>query len=190
RPTFSIIYKQKDTGRFSAFPYVCTLMNCLLWFFYGLPIISENNILVLTINGAGIVIEAVYLVIFIYYAAWPVKVRSIARVLLLFVIFFCAITFAITLGAFEGDDRTTFLGSINVIINTMMYAAPLSVMKMVIETKSVEYMPFMLSLCSFVNATIWALYGILKQDKFIIIPNGLGVLLGALQLGLYAKYRK
>ncbi|KAL0715882.1 hypothetical protein Bca4012_065204 [Brassica carinata] len=49
-----------------------------------------------------------------------------------------------------------------------MYASPLSIMILVIKTKSVEYMPFFLSLFVFLCGTSWLIYD----------PNGFGCALG------------
>ncbi|BAT07067.1 Os09g0254050, partial [Oryza sativa Japonica Group] len=51
------IIKEKDVKDFKAGPYMATLLNCMLWVFYGLPIVHPNSILVVTINGIGHVIE-------------------------------------------------------------------------------------------------------------------------------------
>ncbi|KAK8596830.1 hypothetical protein V6N13_001437 [Hibiscus sabdariffa] len=40
-----------------------TVMNCILWCFYGLPIVKKDNLLVLTINAIGLVIELLYLTV-------------------------------------------------------------------------------------------------------------------------------
>nr|XP_045089669.1 putative bidirectional sugar transporter SWEET7d [Aegilops tauschii subsp. strangulata] len=76
RPTFWRIYKAKDVEEFKPDPYLATLMNCLLWFFYGLPIVHPNSTLVLTINGIGLVIEGAYIIIFIIYAAKNTRVPT------------------------------------------------------------------------------------------------------------------
>lgn len=70
-----------------------------------------------------------------------------------------------------------------------MYASPLSVMRLVIKTKSVEFMPFFLSLFVFLCGTSWFIFGLLGHDPFVAIPNGFGCGLGAVQLILYAIYR-
>ncbi|CAN6475883.1 unnamed protein product [Victoria cruziana] len=62
-------------------------------------------------------------------------------------------------------------------------------MRLVIKTKSVEYMPFFLSLFVFLCGTCWFIYGLIGRDPFIAVPNGFGCGLGALQLLLYAIYR-
>ncbi|KAH9790622.1 Bidirectional sugar transporter SWEET6b [Citrus sinensis] len=60
----------------------------------------------------------------------------------------------------------------------------------VIKTKSVEYMPFFLSLANFANGAVWTAYGLIKFDKFIVVSNGLGTVLGAIQLIIYGCYYK
>ncbi|XLT15216.1 hypothetical protein HN51_060906, partial [Arachis hypogaea] len=42
---------------------------------------------------------------------------------------------------------------------------------------SVEYMPFYLSLASFLMSLSLSAYGVLKDDPFIYIPNGIGTFL-------------
>lgn len=42
---------------------------------------------------------------------------------------------------------------------------------MVIRTRSVQYMPFLLSLFNFLNGLIWTLYSIVTQDIFIAVTS-------------------
>ncbi|PON43787.1 SWEET sugar transporter [Trema orientale] len=58
----------------------------------------------------------------------------------------------------------------------------------VINTKSVEYMPFFLSLTNFLNGSVWTAYALIKFDIYVLVSNGLGALSGALQLILYGYY--
>ncbi|XP_039030695.1 bidirectional sugar transporter SWEET2-like [Hibiscus syriacus] len=53
-----------------------------------------------------------------------------------------------------------------------------------IRTKSVEFMPFYLSLSIFLLSTSFFLYDIFNFDAFIYVPNGIGIVLGILQLVL------
>ncbi|MCO5563608.1 hypothetical protein L7F22_017255 [Adiantum nelumboides] len=69
RPTFRKVVKWKSTREFSGIPYVVMLFNSLLWVYYGTPVaVHPNAILVSTINGAGCVLEIVYIAIFLLYA--------------------------------------------------------------------------------------------------------------------------
>ncbi|XP_020673717.1 bidirectional sugar transporter SWEET17 [Dendrobium catenatum] len=60
--------------------------------------------------------------------------------------------------------------------------------KMVVRTKSVEYMPFFLSFFLMLNGGIWTLYALLDSDFFLGISNGIGFILGIIQLTLYIIY--
>jgi solute carrier family 50 protein (sugar transporter) len=53
---------------FSPDPYIATVLNCMFWVFYGLPIVHPDSILVVTINSVGLVLELIYLAIFYTYA--------------------------------------------------------------------------------------------------------------------------
>ncbi|KAL1207994.1 Bidirectional sugar transporter SWEET1 [Cardamine amara subsp. amara] len=74
------------------------------------------------------------------------------------------------------------------VFSIIMYGSPLSIMRLVIKTKSVEFMPFFLSLFVFLCGTSWFIYGLIGRDPFVAIPNGFGCALGTLQLILYFIY--
>lgn len=186
--TFKRILRNKSTEQFSGLPYVMTMLNCLLSAWYGLPFVSPHNILVSTINGTGALIEFIYVVIFLIYA--PRKEKSKILAILTFVLtVFSAVVF-VSLFALHGHVRKLFCGSAATVFSIIMYASPLSIMRMVIKTKSVEFMPFFLSLFVFLCGTSWFVFGLLGRDPFVAVPNGFGCALGAMQLILYAIYRK
>ncbi|VVB09357.1 unnamed protein product [Arabis nemorensis] len=71
-----------------------------------------------------------------------------------------------------------------------MYASPCLKIRDVVRTKSVEYMPFLLSLVCFVNAGIWTAYSLIhKFDYYVFASNATGTFLAAFQLIVYAIYR-
>ncbi|KAM7253427.1 hypothetical protein ACFE04_026045 [Oxalis oulophora] len=185
--TFKRIIKGKSTEQFSGVPYVMTLLNCLLSAWYGLPFVSSNNILVSTINGTGAVIESVYVLVFLIYA--PKKEKAKVLGLLTFIISIFAVVVFVSLFALHGNSRKLFCGLAATIFSIIMYASPLSIMRLVIKTKSVEFMPFFLSLFVFLCGTSWFVYGLLGKDPFIAVPNGFGCGLGTMQLILYFIYR-
>ncbi|PNT71611.1 hypothetical protein BRADI_2g32230v3 [Brachypodium distachyon] len=86
--------------------------------------------------------------------------------------------------------RKVFVGSIGLVASILMYGSPLVAVKQVIRTKSVEFMPFYLSLFSFLTSLLWMLYGILGRDVFLTAPSCIGCLMGILQLVVYCMYNK
>ncbi|KAJ0011212.1 hypothetical protein Pint_34294 [Pistacia integerrima] len=50
--------KHKSTENFESLPYICTLLNASLWTYYGIT--KTGEYLVATVNGFGILVEAIY----------------------------------------------------------------------------------------------------------------------------------
>ncbi|KAK4276676.1 hypothetical protein QN277_014799 [Acacia crassicarpa] len=185
--TFRRIVKNRSTEKFSGVPYVMTLLNNLLSAWYGLPFVSPHNILVTTINGTGAVIETIYVLIFVIFAPKRERTKILGLLALILTVF--ASVALISLFAMHGNARKVFCGLAASIFSIIMYGSPLSIMRLVIRTKSVEFMPFFLSLFVFLCGTSWFIYGLLGHDPFIAVPNGVGSALGATQLILYVIYR-
>ncbi|EES06724.1 bidirectional sugar transporter SWEET4 [Sorghum bicolor] len=188
-PTFVGIWKKRAVEQYSPIPYVATLLNCMMWVVYGLPVVHPHSMLVVTINGTGMLIQLSYVVLFILCSTGAVR----RKVVLLFaaeVAFVVALAALVLSLAHTHERRSMVVGIVSVFFGTGMYAAPLSVMKMVIETKSVEYMPLFLSLASLANSICWTAYALIRFDVYITIPNGLGVLFALGQLVLYAMFYK
>ncbi|KAK4431356.1 Bidirectional sugar transporter SWEET3 [Sesamum alatum] len=64
--------------------------------------------------------------------------------------------------------------SVGVVASVAMYGSPLVVAKQVIQTKSVEFMPFYLSFFSFLASSLWMAYGLLSHDRFLASTNLVG----------------
>ncbi|KAG4911507.1 hypothetical protein JHK82_052111 [Glycine max] len=186
-PTFYKIIKNKAVEEFKPDPYIATVLNCAFWVFYGMPFIHPHSILVVTINGIGLVFEFVYLTIFFTYATNKGR-KKLLICLLIEAIFFAAIVL-ITMLAVHGKHRSLMIGVICDFFNIMMYVSPLTIMFKVIKTKSVKYMPFWLSLTNFLNGACWTTYALIHPfDLFVLISNSVGVVSGFVQLILYACY--
>ncbi|KAK7832527.1 bidirectional sugar transporter sweet7 [Quercus suber] len=170
-PTFVQIWKKKAVEQYSPVPYLATLVNCMMWALYGLPIVHPNSLLVLTINGAGTGIEIVYIIIFLIYTAERQKRLRVLIVLLIEATFITVLTVLVLTVSGSFKERSMIVGIMCIMFNIMMYASPLAVMvqKLVLATKSVEYMPFFLSLACFANGVIWLAYGLIRFDPFIVL---------------------
>ncbi|KAL1191873.1 Bidirectional sugar transporter SWEET7 [Cardamine amara subsp. amara] len=189
-PTFISIVKKKSVEQYSPIPYLATLINCLVWVLYGLPMVHPKSTLVVTINGTGILIEVVFITIFFVYCRVPKQRLVIAIVITIQAIFMGVLSLLVFTLQHTTTKRTMSVGLVCCVFNVMMYASPLSVMKMVIKTKSVEFMPFWLSLAGFLNAGVWTIYAVIPFDPYIAVPNGIGCVFGLAQLILYGAYYK
>lgn len=70
RLTFRRVVKKGNVEEFSCVPYILALFNCLLYTWYGLPVVSSGweNLPVFTINGLGILLEIAFISIYIWFA--------------------------------------------------------------------------------------------------------------------------
>jgi len=106
----------------------------------------------------------------------------------LLVIGICALWLAlITLVAFGQGFLTedTRLLIIGVCVNLNLiffYGAPLSKIAIVLETKSSSSIHIPTMITTLTNGSLWFAYGLAVSDVFIVFPNGLGALLGLIQL--------
>ncbi|KAL9393071.1 hypothetical protein Peur_012356 [Populus x canadensis] len=166
--TFWRIVKNRSTEDFSSIPYICTLMNATLWIYYGIT--KPDSFLIATINGFG--------------------AAKTALLVGLLDVGFAAAAISFTHFMFQGDVRIDVVGFICDCSGMLVYASPLAAMKTVITTKSVEFMPFLLSFSILLNGGFWTLYALLAKDNFVGIPNGIGLLLGIAQLILYGIYHR
>ncbi|CAM6007392.1 unnamed protein product [Sphagnum balticum] len=187
-PTFWDIIQKRDVQRYSAIPYVCTLLNCMLWVVYGLPDVSLQ-VLVVTINLSGCLIELIYISIYLVYALKKTQTKALKLLGAMMVSFILVVVIVLEV-VHDKHRRKLIIGVFCAVFSVGMYASPLTVMGMVIRTRSVEFMPFLLSLFNFMNGLVWFGYAFVGHiDIFIMIPNGIGALSGITQLLLFFIYR-
>ena len=133
-------------------------MNCVLWIFYGLPLIHPHSTLIITINGIGLVLQIFYTGTYFFYTDKKRRVRytfiyltkdfikhlrfiTVSQPLFCFVCItvgnpllhrgwdcFHSIA-AIALPLFHTHtSRSNFVGGFCTFFGIVMYAAPLTVM--------------------------------------------------------------
>ncbi|XBH98059.1 hypothetical protein VPH35_127630 [Triticum aestivum] len=185
-PTFYRVYRKKSTEGFQSTPYLVTLFSCLLWMYYAF--LKSGSELLLTINAVGCVIESLYIAMYLVYAPKSARLLTAKLFIGLDVGLFGLIAL-VTMLASHGTLRVQVVGWICVAVALGVFAAPLSIIRLVIRTKSVEFMPFSLSFFLVLSAVIWFAYGALKKDIFVAMPNVLGFLFGVAQMALYMAYR-
>nr|GLL49188.1 bidirectional sugar transporter SWEET4-like [Ipomoea trifida] len=188
-PTIVQIWKKKSVEQYSAAPYLASFLNCGIWAFYGIPIVHPNSLLFWTVNGSGVVSAIVYLFVFLYCSDRKKRFK-VALIVLAEVVFMAAHAILVLTLAHNWKLRSVIIGTVAGLSSILMYASPLAIMKLVITTKSVEYMPFSISLCSFVAGLCWTVYALLPIEPYILSSSSIGALAGLAQLVLYAKYYK
>ncbi|EOY11536.1 hypothetical protein QUC31_009430 [Theobroma cacao] len=184
--TFWWVVKKKSTENYNGVPYITTLLSTSLWTFYGT--MNPDGLLVVTLNVTGAIFQLIYVTLFLIYAPKDKKIKT-AKLVAVLDVGFPGVLIAVTLLAIHGNTRLAFVGILCAVLTIGMYASHLSVMRTVIRTKSVEYMPFLLSFFLFLNAGVWSAYSLLVKDIYIGVPNAIGFVLGSAQLILYVIYK-
>ncbi|KAJ0458656.1 putative SWEET sugar transporter [Helianthus annuus] len=185
-PTFYKVYKKKSTEGFQSAPYVVGLFSAMLWIYYAF--LKTNVLLLITINSVGCFIETLYICFFLFYAPKKARMESLKLIVLLIVVGFGLIV-VLTQFLASGVTRGVIVGWICLVFSLCVFVAPLGVLRQVIKTKSVEYMPILLSVALTLSAVMWFFYGLLLGDFNIAIPNVLGFIFGIIQMILYFIYK-
>ncbi|KAL2924556.1 Bidirectional sugar transporter SWEET1, partial [Bienertia sinuspersici] len=110
-------------------------------------------------------IESVYVLIFLILV--PKKEKLKIRGILAIILSIFVTVALVSILALQGSHRKLFCGVATSVFSVIMYGSPLSIMRLVIKTKSVEYMPFLLSLFCFLYGTIWFIFGLIDHDPFV-----------------------
>ncbi|KAK4410749.1 Bidirectional sugar transporter SWEET14 [Sesamum angolense] len=185
-PTFYRIYKKKSTEGFQSVPYVVGLFSAMLWIYYAF--LKPDTTLLITINSVGCFIQSAYICFYLFFAPRNARVQTVKLLLLLNTVGF-GLIMVLTYFLAKGSNRANIVGWICLVFSLCVFVAPLCVVRQVIRTKSVEYMPFLLSFFLTISAIMWFFYGLLRKDYNIAIPNVLGFIFGVLQMVLYLIYR-
>ncbi|KAJ4960941.1 hypothetical protein NE237_020851 [Protea cynaroides] len=186
-PTFYRVYKKKSTEEFHSMPYVVALFSAMLWTYYAF--LKSEAYLLITINSIGCVIEAIYISMFMTYAPNTARILTAKLILLLNLGVYSLILLLTLLLVKNPIFRVRIVGWVCVVVSVSVFVAPLTIMRMVIRTKSVEFMPLPLSFFLTLSAVMWFCYGLLLKDLYIALPNTLGFIFGVLQMGLYILYK-
>lgn len=188
------VRRDGDIRDYSEVSFITSLFNCLLWVVYSS--ITPGRIQSFIINAVGGVLQSGYIVWFLAYSTGEAHRRIWQRtvgMVLTFALLICLDLLLLPhlgISSIIADDtaETDYLGVFCSVLNVGMYAAPLSVMALVVETRSVEFMPLFLTLGVAGCTVSWAIYGMYVGDIWIGIPNYLGTVVAVFQLGLYGFY--
>uniref|UniRef100_A0A0E0KDJ6 Bidirectional sugar transporter SWEET n=1 Tax=Oryza punctata TaxID=4537 RepID=A0A0E0KDJ6_ORYPU len=123
--TFRRIVRSKSTEDFRWLPYVTTLLSTSLWTFYGL--LKPGGLLIVTVNGAGATLEAIYVMLYLAYAPKEIKAKMV-KVVLAVNVGAMAAAVVVALVALHGGVRLFVVGVLCAALTIGMYAAPMAAM--------------------------------------------------------------
>ncbi|THU43955.1 hypothetical protein C4D60_Mb02t02310 [Musa balbisiana] len=186
-PTILKIYQNKSAEGYSSLSYNLSLFSCLIWVYYAH--LKPNSGLLISINAIGCLILTCYITIYLVFATRKDRIFTIQVFVALNLVTFIGILF-LTLLLFSGTNRLTVLGWICVGFSISVYAAPMSTIRRVVRTRSVEFMPVNVLVCLTLSAAVWFGYGVFTKDAFISIPCLLGVFFGIGQIVVYVIYKR
>lgn len=189
--TFKKVLQKKNTEGFSCIPYIMAMFNCLVYAWYGMPVVSSGweNFPLITINGLGILLEVSFVSIYLWFSSMEQKKVNCYFLVPTLVLF--GVVVATSIFSFhDHHTRKILVGSFGLVASVSMYSSPLLAVRQVIKTRSVEFMPFHLSLFTFIASSLWMAYGLLSHDIVLAAPNMVGCPMGLLQLLVYIIYRK
>ena len=183
------ILKNKDVEKFSEDMYIVSCVNCAIWVLYG--IVTPGRLAPLVTNAVGLAMNLVYVLIFAVsnppnYRRFVLKVLSIPAIITMLVL----VVYLIIPATKDDETKTQekLLGITADVFNLLMYSGPLTIISVVRKSKSVFYMPLPLTIGSTLCSCSWLLYGLKVMDWWIIIPNGGGCFLSAVQIVVYMSF--
>ncbi|GLJ30350.1 hypothetical protein SUGI_0600530 [Cryptomeria japonica] len=184
------VIKKKTTGEMSGMPYAIGLFNCLIYTLYGSPLISNewDNAPVMFINAIGFLLQFSFCTIYLLYAPPESKRRMglmVGGVLVVFVS-----TAATSMWGVQAGQKKMLVGTTGMVATVILFGSPLSDIRAVIRSKSVECMSFYFSMFAFLGSLLWLVYGALSRDIIIMAPNFLGIPLSSIQMIIYCIYKQ
>jgi len=157
-----------------------------VWTIYGILLDDQK---VYTPNAIGLIMGFYYFCLYAKYC--PAKATHLPGTITQHVNATASILITITLIAFSLSKELALnlIGKVSVVFCTLLFASPLSAMKLVIETKSAKSIPLPFTLCCFLNCFLWSVVGLLGMNDFnIYFPNLMGLTCSVAQIALKMIY--
>eukprot|EP01012_Entosiphon_sulcatum_P024598 TRINITY_DN29770_c0_g1_i1.p1 TRINITY_DN29770_c0_g1~~TRINITY_DN29770_c0_g1_i1.p1 ORF type:complete len:220 (-),score=28.82 TRINITY_DN29770_c0_g1_i1:369-1028(-) len=174
------IRTKKTTGDQSPLPFLAMLVNCVVWFLYGVEL---GDATLLPPNFLGMATGSLAVLVFLKFS--DIERRSS-------LLTYCGYTVCLLLSILmylflliPTEVRTLQIGLLAVIFSICMFASPLSSMAQAIRDRDPTPLPLPLLVPSAASTAMWSVYGSLTENTFIITPNVLGLALSVLQLAVY-----
>ncbi|KAH7420991.1 hypothetical protein KP509_13G035200 [Ceratopteris richardii] len=153
----------------------------MLWCFYGTPYVHPHDFWVVLTNSLGSLFSLMYIVAYLWVATSKEKVSLVSKLCTILLSMAILILLLVFLSKNQGQ-RIFVVGILCALVSSGMHLTLLSQCRMAIQSKDKQYLHPNASLAAFLKGAIWTAYGVVDLDIFILIPNGVGVIIGILQV--------
>ncbi|KAL3635120.1 hypothetical protein CASFOL_019667 [Castilleja foliolosa] len=162
RLTFIKIRARKSVGDFDSLPYVVTFTSAGLWLYYG---ILDHGVAIIIVNAFGVVLEALYITMYMYYASNDIQTLTVKKLAVGVVILL--LTIPVTLVTTHSFFRVEIVGWTCTALSILVAVSPIFDIVRVAKTRDVQYMSFWLSLALALNGAAWTAYGV-DEDNYCV----------------------
>ncbi|KAF6208843.1 hypothetical protein GE061_014584, partial [Apolygus lucorum] len=175
------IVAQGNTNNVDATPFVGGIGIGLLFLRHGYLL---NDPAMIPVNLFAIGLNMIYFLIFLAYSDCR---GTIITNLVKSVIGACALVSYTFLDS-NNERVLTVYGTMVTGLMFALIAAPLKDLKEIIKNQDTGSLPFPMILSGTIVMSLWFLYGVILENVFIVVQNGVGLLLSAVQLSLFVIY--
>jgi solute carrier family 50 protein (sugar transporter) len=157
-------------------PFLMGVLGGCCWFTYGWLKKDET---VKSVTTAQCILYSIYCVFYFFMT----KKKFWISIQIVALITICA-TLILSVHFF-GMHVFHPLGVVCLILNVSDFAAPLAGLKVVIRRRATSTLPLPLCIANFLVSSEWFLYGLLREDFYLILPNGIGSFIAFCQLIIF-----
>lgn len=181
-PTMMSVIRYKSTLGMPLLSYSVMVASAYVWVLYGI-LLQRKRIIIS--SGAGMVLGALYFFILARYK----RIETIPKWFHLLCVTVIMITMSALAFCLERSEAIDMVGDMGAVFTLLMFAAPLSAIKTVIETNTSMAIPLPLTVASVVACALWSIVGLGKMhDEKVYVPEILGLVLSLVQVGVKWYY--
>lgn len=169
--------REGSLGEFNPIPMPIILGNTVGWVGYSL---LTRDPFVAAANAPGLLLASWY-VMTTYRLAEPSTAEKIQKVAMLMAAIHTATALAC---AFVLPSRAAMISLYGIVCNLILlayYGAPLSTIGTVLKERSAKSIYLPMVLLNGLNALFWSAYALAIQDRYLLLPNAIGLSLAGVQ---------
>ncbi len=158
-------------------------ISAVLWTEYGL-LIDDHAVII--VNGFGILTTTIALLVYYSCGMRDGEVDGIETTMLTHLTVISAVLFMVH----QNIIGMLVFSVIACLSSVVMYAAPLTGISRMIKNRDVGNLSGRLIFITFTVCFVWLIYGWRINDWYIIVPNGIGTIIGIAQASLLVAFGK